>query len=122
MSIPSVAEVEEMMRLVGPGRLATVGRISDALTARHGVDRCCPLTTGIFAWLIAHGADETERLEGTPPPPWWRVVKAGGELNLKYPGAGAIQRERLEAEGHRVVQKGKRVVVEGYETRLAKLG
>jgi len=121
MSIPSIAEIEEMMRRVGPGRLVTVRQIRDALTVRHGVDLCCPLTTGIFAWLIANGTDEAERLDGAAPPPWWRVLKSGGELNPKYPGAGAVQRERLEAEGHRFVQKGKRLVVEGYEARLAEL-
>jgi hypothetical protein len=121
MSIPSIAEVEDLMRAVGAGRLVTVRQISDALTAKHGVDLCCPLTTGIFAWLIANGAEEAERLHGMPAPPWWRTLKAGGELNPKYPGGGALQRGLLEAVGHRVVTKGKRIVVEGYQRALAEL-
>jgi hypothetical protein len=44
--------------------------------------------------------------------------KAGGKLNPKYPGGVPQQKERLEAEGHQVVQKGKRFVVAGFEKAL----
>ena len=40
--------------------------------------------------------------------PWWRVLKTSGELNPKYPGEGAVQRAKLEAEGHCVEAKGKK--------------
>ena len=42
----------------------------------------------------------------------------GGELNEKYPGGTRAQRRQLVAEGHRVVKKGKKLVVENYEKRL----
>ncbi|MCA9101481.1 MAG: hypothetical protein KDA63_10040, partial [Planctomycetales bacterium] len=47
--------------------------------------------------------------------PYWRTLKAGGELNPKYPGGIKNLRARLTAEGHRVVKKGKRYVVADYE-------
>jgi hypothetical protein len=54
--------------------------------------------------------------------PYWRTLKEGGELNAKYPGGVAVQRSRLEAEGHRIVARGKRWFVVDHANSLAKLG
>ena len=48
------------------------------------------------------------------------TLKAGGELNQKYPGGITELRARLEAEGHEVQQKGKRFFVADFEKRLFK--
>ncbi|MBM3494506.1 MAG: hypothetical protein FJX72_09345 [Armatimonadetes bacterium] len=53
--------------------------------------------------------------------PYWRTLKAEGEVNPKYPGGADAQRVHLEAEGHVVVAKGKRLLVRGYERKLARL-
>ena len=48
-------------------------------------------------------------------------MKAGGELNPKYPGGVEAQKARLEAEGHTVVRRGRkniRYYVDGYEKAL----
>jgi len=42
-------------------------------------------------------------------------------INPKYPGGVERQKELLEEEGHRVIQKGKRYVVADYERFLIKL-
>lgn len=52
--------------------------------------------------------------------PYWRTLKANGELNPRYPGGIEALMGRLEAEGHVVVQKGKRFLVEDYEKKLVK--
>lgn len=39
--------------------------------------------------------------------PYWRTLKANGELNAKYPGGVEAQKEMLEKEGHIVIQKGR---------------
>jgi alkylated DNA nucleotide flippase Atl1 len=114
--IPPVTEIEDLMRGVYPGRLMSMKQITDLLAERHQVDFCCPMTTGIFAWIIAHATEDQP--DQDPVLPWWRIVKAGGELNPKLPGGGAIQQKRLEDEGHRVVTKGKRLVVADYERAL----
>jgi hypothetical protein len=75
----------------------------------------CPVTTGIFAWIAAHAADEAEQAGRKRITPYWRTLKAGGELNPKYPGGIKNLRARLEAEGHRVVVKGKWYFVAGLE-------
>jgi hypothetical protein len=113
--IPTVGEVEEHMRGVKKGRLTTMQQMSDSFRAKHKVDLCCPMTTGIFASIVAHAADEQERAGAKRVVPWWRTLKTGGELNPKYPGNGAVQRARLEAEGHRVVHKGRKLVVLDYD-------
>jgi alkylated DNA nucleotide flippase Atl1 len=50
--------------------------------------------------------------------PYWRTLKTGGILNEKYPGGVEQQRARLEAEGHTIVAKGKKVVVVDHEKKL----
>jgi hypothetical protein len=49
-------------------------------------------------------------------------LKTKGELNPKYPGGLAELTRKLSGEGHRVIQKGKRVFVENFEASLAPLG
>lgn len=116
--VPSPDEIEHIIRRVRNGELITMKQICEMLRQKHKVDTACPMTTGIFAWLIAHAADEAEQLGRRRVPPWWRVLKTGGELNPKYPGGGEIQHARLEAEGHTVVQRGKKLVVPDYRDAL----
>jgi alkylated DNA nucleotide flippase Atl1 len=85
------------------------------------VDICCPITTGIFAWIASHAAQEAEDAGAKRVTPWWRTLKSGGELNPKYPGGIEQHRARLEAEGHIIARQGKKYVVEGFEKSLAKL-
>ena len=80
------------------------------------------MTTGIFAWIAAHAAEESENDGASRITAYWRTLKAGGELNPKYPGGVANVRRRLQAEGHRVVQKGKRYVIDDFERSLTRPG
>jgi alkylated DNA nucleotide flippase Atl1 len=111
MVVPSPAEVEELMAAVPAGQILTMKQVSETLAKKHEVDFCCPMTSGIFAWIVAHATFEGETDTGVAGLPWWRTVKTGGELNPKFPGAPEIQKTRLESEGHKVVQKGKKLVV-----------
>lgn len=55
----------------------------------------------------------------------WRTLKANGELNEKYPGGIESQKEKLEAEGHAILSKGRkniRYYVKDYEKVLFALG
>lgn len=104
MVIPAPREVDAMMKHVPRGRVATINDLRTALALDHGVDFACPITTGIFAWIAAHAADE-QRLEGRKRiTPWWRTLKTSGELNPKYPGGTATQARLLRAEGHRITR------------------
>lgn len=115
---PSPAEVEAAMRAVPPGRLATVFGIGESLARQHGASIGCTVTTAIFASMVAQAAHEdeqsSEKSGGREITPYWRTLKANGELNAKYPGGIGNLMNRLEAEGHVVVQRGKRFLVEDF--------
>lgn len=122
MVIPAPREVDELMRKVPKGKLTTINELRSALARKHGVDIGCPITTGIFAWIAAHAAEEQSAAGRKRVTPWWRTLKLGGELNPKYPGGLAAVKRRLEAEGHKVISRGRRAFVADHERRLVELG
>jgi len=118
--IPAPIEVDKIMKKVPKGKLITINEIRQILAKKHGATIGCPLTTGIFARIAAEAAVE-EAAEGRKEiTPYWRTLKSGGELNPKYPGGIEAQRRYLEQEGHKVIQKGKKYIVEDYEKYLIK--
>jgi len=121
MVVPAPREVDELMKQVPPGKVTTINELRAALARQHQVDIACPITTGIFAWIAAHAAEEAAAEGAKRITPYWRTLKTGGELNGKYPGGVAALRKRLRAEGHRVVKKGKRHLVANFEGVLFKL-
>ena len=118
MVIPAPMEVDEIMKQVPKGKLITINEIRAHLASRHKVDFCCPITTGIFAWIAAHAAEEGAAVGLKRITPYWRTLKTGGVLNEKYPGGLANLKKRLAAEGHRVVAKGKNFRVANFEKAL----
>jgi hypothetical protein len=120
MVIPAPLEVEALMKQVPKGKLATINELRAALAMKHKATFACPITTGIFSWIAAHAADEAAAEGAKKITPYWRTLKTGGELNPKYPGGAAGIARRLRAEGHKIVQKGKRFVVADYQKWLFK--
>jgi len=121
VAIPAPREVDALMRQVEPGRVTTVNELRERVAELHGASVGCPITTGIFAWIAAHAAEEAAADGEAEITPYWRTLKAGGELNPKYPGGIEGLCARLQAEGHQVVQKGARWFVADYQNRLATL-
>lgn len=112
---------DEAMRRVPFGRLTTVGALRAQFASAAGADFTDPITAGIFV-SIAAWASEQRPADKTP---WWRTLKANGELNPKYPGGVEAQRARLEAEGHTILQKGRkniRYYVKDYQRFLFEPG
>ncbi len=118
MAIPAPREVEMIMRQVPKGKLITINEIRARVARQHRATIGCPLTCGIFAWISAHAAEEARQEGKRDITPWWRTLKSGGELNPKYPGGIEYQKRLLEAEGHRVIKKGKKWVVADYQSAL----
>jgi alkylated DNA nucleotide flippase Atl1 len=119
--IPAPREVDEVMKRVPRGKLITINEIRGLLAKKHGATIGCPITTGIFAWIAAHAAEE-EAAEGRKSiTPYWRTLKAGGVINEKYPGGVEGQRRLLEEEGHKIVKKGRKYLVADYEKYLVEL-
>ena len=121
MVIPVPRAVDALMRKVRKGRLITINELRQALARKHRATVGCPITTGIFAWIAAHAAEEARLAGAKRITPYWRTLKVGGELNPKYPGGIAALRVRLATEGHKIVKKGKRWRVVDFEKVLAKL-
>jgi alkylated DNA nucleotide flippase Atl1 len=119
--IPAPTEVDAMMKKVLEGKLVTINEIREALAKKHNATIGCPMTTGIFAWVAAHAAEEQRQQGGKNITPYWRTLKTGGVINVKYPGGVEGQKKLLEKEGHQVIQKGKKHVVADYEKSLVRL-
>jgi len=104
--IPAPKEVDEIMRKVPEGKLITINGIRAMLAQKHSATIGWPITTGIFAWIAAHAAEEAAAEGERDITPYWRTLKSGGALNEKYPGGVEGQAARLMAEGH-IIEPGK---------------
>ena len=94
---------DEVMKRIPEGRLTTVGEIRSYFAQRNHADFTDPITAGIFVSIAAWASYQRTK-DNTP---YLRTLKAGGELNPKYPGGVEAQKEKLEAEGHIIGQKGR---------------
>jgi hypothetical protein len=119
IAIPAPSEVDELMKQVPRGQVTTIKALCATLAKRHSATIGCPITTGIFAWIAAHAAEEAASAGSKRITPYWRTLKNGGELNPKYPGGIEGIKARLEAEGHRIVSKGKRFFLANFSDPLA---
>ncbi|MHC4124607.1 MAG: MGMT family protein [Planctomycetota bacterium] len=118
--IPTPIEVDAIMRKVPKGKLITINEIRQILAKKHKADFGCPITTGIFSWIAANAADEAEKEGKKRISPYWRTLKTGGILNEKYPGGLTNLKKRLQAEGHKIIRKGrsKHFMVQDFEKSL----
>jgi hypothetical protein len=116
MLIPTPMMVDEVIRTVRRGKLITSSAIRKLLAAKMGADVTCPMCTGIFVRIAAETSEEDRARGKARLTPYWRVVTDKGELNEKFPGGAAPAARRLRQEGHRVVAKGKKLVVDDFET------
>lgn len=108
---------DEIMKRVPHGKIITVGEIRSYLAKNHQADFTDPITAGIFVSIAAWAS--YQRTEDETP--YWRTLKANGELNPKYPGGIEAQKEKLEAEGHTVIQRGRKNIkyyVQDYEEAM----
>jgi hypothetical protein len=106
------------MKRVPAGKLTTINEIRAALARRHRATIGCPITTGIFAWIAANAAAEATVAGQKTTTPYWRTLKAGGQLNEKYPGGLTASSKRLRAEGHRLSRRGKKRFVASFQHKL----
>lgn len=110
-------DYDRVMRMVPYGKVITVGGIREHFAKINGADFTEPITAGIFVSIAAWASHQ----RGEDETPYWRTLRAGGELNPKYPGGIEAQKARLEAEGHTVVRRGRknfRYYVEDHERAL----
>ena len=110
-------DYDKIMKQIPHGKVITVGKIREYFAKLNGADFTEPITAGIFVSIAAWASNQRSEDET----PYWRTLKANGELNAKYPGGVEAQKEKLEAEGHIIIQKGRkniRYYVQDYENAL----
>ena len=105
---------DKIMKKIPYGKLVTTNMIRASIAKKNNVDITCPLTAGIFINIVAWASYQRD----TDITPYWRTIKSNGELNIKYPGGIEVQKEKLESEGHSIINKGKKYYVENYEEKL----
>lgn len=113
-------DYDMVMRSVPYGKLITVELIRKRFARENDADFTDPMTAGIFVNIAAWASHGRE----TDKTPYWRTLKVHGELNDKYPGGAAAQKELLESEGHTVIRKGHtkvRYFVKDYEKSIFEL-
>ena len=97
-----------------------IRKIRDYFAEQNGSDFTEPITAGIFVSIAAWASYQRSEDET----PYWRTLKANGELNAKYPGGIEAQKEKLEAEGHTIIQRGRKNIsyyVKDYEKAMFEL-
>ena len=90
-------DYDKVMKRVPYGKVITIGKIREYFARQSGGDFTEPITAGIFVSIAA-----------------W----------ASYPGGIEAQKEKLEAEGHTIIQKGRkniRYYVKDYERVLFEL-
>jgi alkylated DNA nucleotide flippase Atl1 len=115
MVVSSPGEVYELMRAVPKGKLISLDTLRDTLATRHGTSIACPVSTAIFINVAAQAAEDWTQIGKPDTAAWWRTLKSGGALNDRYPGGIEAHQAKLELEGHTVVQKGKKLLVQDWE-------
>jgi len=113
-------DYDRVMKRVPRGKVITVGKIREHFARQSGADFTEPITAGVFVSIAAWASHQRAEDET----PYWRTLKANGELNEKYPGGVEAQRKKLEDEGHTIIQRGRknlRYYVKDYESALFEL-
>ena len=110
-------DYDKVMKKIPYGKVITIGKIREFFAKENDADFTEPITAGIFVSIAAWAS--YQRPEDKTP--YWRTLKANGELNSKYPGGIEVQKEKLEAEGHIIIKKGRKNIkyyVKDYEDVL----
>ena len=111
---------DKIMKSIPYAKVITIGEIREYFAKLSGADFTEPITAGIFVSIAAWAS--FQRNENITP--YWRTLKANGELNSKYPGGVEAQKEKLESEGNSIIKKGKkniRYFVKDYNNVLFEL-
>lgn len=113
-------DYDTVMKRIPFGKVITIGKIREYFAKENNADFTEPITAGVFVSIAAWASYQRSDNET----PYWRTLKANGELNVKYPGGIQAQKEKLEAEGHTILRKGRtniRHYVKDYEKKLFEL-
>ena len=123
MLIPKPTDVDEVVRMIEKGKLATDVQVREFLAKKYGADYTCPMTAGIFLRIVSEVAEEDLKRGVKEIAPYWRVVRRDGSLIDKFPGGVEAQATHLEEEGHTIIRVGRKKTpkVSNFEKAIQKL-
>ena len=96
-------DYDKVMKKIPYGKVITIGKIREFFAKENDADFTEPITAGIFVSIAAWAS--YQRTEDKTP--YWRTLKA--------------KKEKLEAEGHTIIKKGRKNIkyyVKDYEDVL----
>ena len=111
---------DELMKKVPSGKVLTISVIREYFARKNNADFTDPITAGIFSSIAAWASHQ----RNDNKTPYWRTLKANGQLNPKYPMNIEKQIEDLQSEGHQIIKRGRKNIkyyVKDYEKVLYKL-
>lgn len=104
--VPTPLLVAEEIARVVRGKVLTLSELRAGLAKRFKADRTCPMTTGIFAAIVAGAVKEDLVRRRKPRWPIWRLVRDDGTLNPNWPLSGRYRAALLRGEGMTVTRAG----------------
>ncbi len=107
---PCRATVAAFIDEIPADRLVTTELLRKELARRYQVQVTCPYDTRMLLQSIANDPDVQVA--------YWRVCKANGELNPKYPGGIDGHAALLKAAGFSIESTGKTKRVKNYKDSL----
>lgn len=117
MVVAPKLDYDALVKNIPAGKLVTTTELRANLAHKYGTEITCPLTAGIFTNIVAWAAYQRK----DDKTPYWRVVKAKGELNNKFPEYPELQKRLLEAEGFEVIEKRGKFFVRDFEKSIIEL-
>ena len=101
MYIANPEVINEFIRQIPKGTQTTLQQMRTDLAARHGVDYCCPLTSGIFLRIVAEAAyeDYINGMDLKKITPFWRIISAAAPVCKKLSFGSDFIKTQRKKEG-----------------------
>jgi alkylated DNA nucleotide flippase Atl1 len=112
---PCAATVAALVAQIPSGQVVTSDVLRRKLADQFGVEVACPYDTKMA--LLAISNDSSLNHSGLNVP-YWRVVKANGELMPKFAGGLEAQVALLKSEGFTVDDSGKKPRIKPFKDKL----
>jgi len=106
--IPAPKDIERIINKTKKGDLLTIEMIREVLAKEKDVQLTAATPTSIYLKKIGLASEEEKEGNKKEVTPYWRVLKAKGLINEKFPGGLEMQTKLLEEEGHEIEMFGKR--------------
>lgn len=98
-------DYDTVMKKVPFGKVITVGEIREYFAKQSGADFTEPITAGIFVSIAVWASFQRSDNET----PYWRTLKANGELNEKYPGGRRRKKKSLKKRVTLSFKRGEKI-------------